>query len=289
MNKNILKVSLIAMSVFLAACDGSSNSSNDDTTNADTLATADMHEGHDHDHGDMKDLQENGEIKIYKAEIIKEFPDAKLTLESPKDGAKLKAGENQFDFKVADYELAVQTEGADMKHCANSEKGQHIHFIVNNGPYSAEYNPSFKGELSEGNNVVLAFLSRSYHESIKNSTAYVLKNYKIGTATDDFDMNGEHLFYSRPKGEYSGKDAQKVLLDFYLINTDLAADGNKVKAVINGAEFILDKWQPYFVEGLTEGENTFRITLIDRDGNMVPGPFNDSGERKVMIKKEMAS
>ena len=40
------------------------------------------------------------------------------------------------------------------------------------------------------------------------------------------------LFYSRPKAEYAGKDAKIILLDFYLVNTELSKDGNKVKAYV---------------------------------------------------------
>ena len=50
------------------------------------------------------------------------------------------------------------------------------------------------------------------------------------------DLNSEFLFYSRPKGTYKGKDTEKLLLDFYLINTTISPEGNKVKATINDTE-----------------------------------------------------
>ena len=72
-----------------------------------------------------------------------------------------------FGFEVTNYELGVQTEDATTRGIANSGKGQHIHFILNNGPYSAHYESVFSKSLNVGNYVMLAFLSRSYHESIK--------------------------------------------------------------------------------------------------------------------------
>jgi hypothetical protein len=36
---------------------------------------------------------------------------------------------------------------------------------------------------------------------------------------------------------------------------------------------------PYFIEGLQLGEHTVRLELVDPQGQLVPGPFNDSGER----------
>ncbi|MBR9830794.1 phosphopeptide-binding protein [bacterium] len=280
MNKSLFKVGMIASALFLSACgENTPKEPNDEMTETKT------EEAVKEETAATEGRMTQDGITIYPADIAQDFPDAKLTLNNPKDDAQLKVGENQFDFTVSDYELAVQTDDAMNRHCANSEKGQHIHFILNNAPYLAKYEPSFKAELGEGNNVVLSFLSRSYHESIKNSTAFVLKNFPIGKVENTFDEKAPHLFYSRPKGEYSGKDAEKILLDFYLLNTELSTEGNRVQVEINGTSFLIDQWQPYFVEGLKEGENTFRIKLISADGAPVEGPFNDSGDRIITIKK----
>lgn len=213
------------------------------------------------------------------------FSEPTLTLDSPGDADGLAAGTVPFKFTVTgeDYTLGNQTPDASETMCANSAKGQHIHFIVNNSPYMAHYEAEFDAELGEGSNVVLAFLSRSYHESIKSPGAFVVKEFVCGD-DEPQDLSGEHLFYSRPKGTYTGEFAQKVLLDFYLVNTSIAADGNKVKATINGTEFILDEWCPHAIEGLPMGENTVSIELIDAEGNPVPGPFNNSGDRTITLE-----
>ena len=52
-----------------------------------------------------------------------------------------------------------------------------------------------------------------------------------------YDLTNEFLFYSRPKGTYKGNDTKKLLLDFYLVNTDISPTGNKVKATINDVVF----------------------------------------------------
>jgi len=83
------------------------------------------------------------------------------------------------------------------------------------------------------------------------------------------------LFYSRPKGTYSGDDTNKLLLDFYLANTNISADGNKVKVTINGTtEFMFSTWQPYFVEGLPMGDNTIKLELVDNAGNAIGDGIN---------------
>ena len=198
------------------------------------------------------------------------FPDATLESMNYLDG--------HFEFGVSgdSYQLGVQTPDAGAKMCANSAQGQHIHLIVDNQPYSAHYTEDFDYDMPDGTHYVLAFLSRSYHESIKTPTAYILE--KVEVANDNFTssdvVKDPMLFYSRPKGTYTGHaETDKVMLDFYLTNVELGPNF-KVKADINGEEHILDEWKPYYIEGLPMGENTITLTLIDGNGNPVNTPLN---------------
>jgi len=227
------------------------------------------------------------EVTITPVTNSPEFPDAKLSMKSPAAKAPIKAGDSlQFDYTVANFTLGMQTPDADTKLCNNSAKGQHIHLLLNNAPYEAWYQSKFKRKMDSTHYVALSFLSRSYHESIKTKDAYVLR--EIGSSkTSHFDMKAPHLFYSRPKGEYTGNDTKKVLLDFYLVNTTLSEKGNRVCATINGKEFMLNSWQPYFIEGLPMGENTIRLELLDSKGGKIPGPFN-SVTRTITLKAEPA-
>jgi hypothetical protein len=219
--------------------------------------------------------------------VSPEFEDAVLTVQSPAEGMHFN-DTARFEFGVENYELGSQTSDAAVKNCANSEKGQHIHLILNNAPYSAHYAASFDREVEAGHYIGLAFLSRSYHESIKTADAYKIFRFStgdvMGTEAPEFDDGAPHMFYSRPKGTYNGADAEKVMLDFYLVNTDLSPEGNKVRATINGTPFTLDKWVPYFMEGLPDGETTIKLELLDASGNLIPGPFN-TVERTVTVAK----
>jgi hypothetical protein len=191
-----------------------------------------------------------------------------------------------FDFEAGNYELKKQTEDAEEHKLANSSKGQHIHLILNNGPYDARYNADFEKELDDGHYVALAFLSRSYHESVKNEDAYELKQFTVGDAEmKDIDLSSPHMFYSRPKGTYSGKGAGKILLDFYLVNTDLSKDGNTVKATINGTDFEFHKWQPYAVEGFESDTVNIKLELVDGEGNQIESPFNPV-QREIVRKPD---
>lgn len=212
-----------------------------------------------------------GELTFTPLGESPQYPDAKLTLNGYADDTGI------FDFAVEGYELRAQTGDAATKGIANSDQGQHIHLIVDNGPYAAHYAEPVQAELEPGHHVVLAFLSRSYHESVKTPGAMVLTEISHraeGDSDTGFDPDAPHLFYSRPKGTYVGADIERLMLDFYLVNVDLAADGNRVRATINGQEFLIDQWQPYVIDGLAPGEVTVELELIDAEGNPIPGPFN---------------
>ena len=221
---------------------------------------------------------------VYKAPASQAYPEASLKLVAP-DTTSLDTGAVAFEFEVSNYELGIQTPDAEGRGIANSEKGQHIHLIIDNGPYSAHYEPTFAKKMESGNHVILAFLSRSYHEAVKNDSSYILTTVAVGNPNEPstFDPSGQHLFFSRPKGTYSGTDTEKLMIDFWLINTSISPDGNKVKATINGEEHLITEWAPYFVEGLEKGELSLKLELIDKDGNLIPGPYN-SVERKVTLE-----
>jgi hypothetical protein len=216
--------------------------------------------------------------------LIEKFTDSPayssstLTLKNPSNTTIAKAGEVDFAFDVENYNLGEVTERNGMAaNLANSDKGQHIHFILDNEPYSAHYEPEFKREMPEGTHYLVAFLSRSYHESVKNNHSFIAEKMIIGTASDDMNVDFDQptMIYSRPKGEYVGKDTENVLLDFFLLNTTLSADGNKVRATINGQEFMITEWAPYVIKGLPKGEVTVKLELLDAAGNLIPGGFND--------------
>ena len=198
----------------------------------------------------------------------KDFPDASLKAMAYTDGT--------FSTVIAGstYKLGEQTSDAPQKSCANSKEGQHLHLIVDAEPYVAKYESSFTHEIPDGEHYILCFLSRSYHESIKTPTAYKAAKANVAgkSITKMADIEGPMLFYSRPKGLYTGDDTKKVMLDYYMVNADQA--GFKVEADINGEKHMLDKWQPYYIEGLPEGDNTIKLSLLDSAGQLVNAPLN---------------
>jgi len=230
-------------------------------------------------------MSKNG-LRVYAFDDSQQYPESQIRLNTPPSGGVVAAGPVEFNYSLSNYQLTRMTPHSNAEHMANSQQGQHIHNIVDNEPYTAHYETTFTKELTEGDHVILSFLSRSYHESLKHKGAYDLRTITVGKPAErmNFDVKAPHMFYSRPKGEYVGKDTEKIMLDFYLVNTDLSTTGNKVRATINGTEFTLDRWLPYIIEGLPMGENTIKLELVDNSGNVLPGPYN-TVERKITLKE----
>ena len=220
-------------------------------------------------------------VKLVHVKPSPDFPGAAIELKSMnsspagKDSAKV-----AFEFLLKNYELKSQTSDKDTKLCNNSDKGQHIHFILDNQPYKALYEPKNDVTLAVGTeHYLMAFLSRSYHESIKSKGAAVLIHFKVekdGSVKKLKDPKTPMLFYSRPKGDYLGADTTNVLLDYYVWNCDLSAKGYKVRSVIlrprSDAKLdTLSAWEPMFINNLS-GNCKVMLQLIDKKGKKVDGP-----------------
>ena len=247
---------LFTLALFLSACGGGTSTDSGESTTAETEETK----------------KTDTKYTLTPFTPSPDFPDADIGMMTYFEGVW------RFGVTGESYKLGEQTSDAEQKMCANSAKGQHIHLIIDNQPYNARYTAEFNDvPMEDGEYRVLAFLSRSYHESIKTNAAHKAEIMTIegNIMKASESINDPMLFYSRPKGTYVGKkNTDKVMLDFYVINLQLG-DRYKVKANINNEEVhMIDKWQPYYIEGLPMGKNTIELTLVDKDGNTVDTPLN---------------
>ncbi|MDE3255964.1 MAG: hypothetical protein KGN97_08320 [Bacteroidota bacterium] len=225
------------------------------------------------------------------------FPDAKIAIATVQ--ASLDADDSvkvDFNFSVKDYQLSIQTDDAADKGCNNATKGQHIHFIMDNKPYTALYEPKHSVRVAKNSeHYVLVFLSRSYHESIKEKKAAQLYHFKIdkkGNLSQLEPSKKPMLFYSRPKGEYVGADMENVLLDYYVVNAAIHPDSMKVKvSIVNQGKkvkrdtsFTITSWEPLFVKNLRPGKATITISLLDHKDKKLSG-LHTSVSREITLKK----
>lgn len=280
-------LTLFAICIFVACGSNHDHAHNTDGSHSEE------HAGHDHDGHNHEGHDHSGEGHMNKTMSLLELGDFPKSVEFA-DAALTKmayaAGNFDFDYTGTDYQLGEQTSDASLKMCANSAKGQHIHLIVDNEPYAAKYTSEFEYDIADGEHYILAFLSRSYHESIKNGKAAIMKKVNVVNKSIEKEEAIEEpmLFYSRPKGTYIGNAAtQKVMLDFFLANVELGSDYKVKVEVNNNAGFMLDTWKPYFLEGLPMGDNKVKLTLVDAEGKTIDTPLNPV-ERVFTLKADQA-
>lgn len=214
-------------------------------------------------------------VTIAEVPASPEFADAQISIGKVSAAAQgADSVKVSFEFNVKNYELKAQTSDAAGKGCNNSADGQHIHFILDNKPYAALYEPKHEVVLPKGGeHYLLVFLSRSYHESVKSKGAAAVYHFKIddkGKLQKMEEPKTAMLFYSRPKGNYVGpKNTDNLLLDFYVWNAGLSDTGYKVKADIKAegvnTSFIISKWAPNFLKGMPMGKATVTLSLWNKD------------------------
>ena len=248
--------------------------------------------------GDTEPAETSGDnmaVTITQGERSPAIAGAKAMFTGLENGAVLESGADvAFTVEVDSFEAGIQTDTPRAEAIANSENGQHVHIIVDGGPYYANYEPGSPfdiGMLGDGAHTAVVFPSRSYHESVKNAGAMDFVNFYVGEEAGDFPLDPEAptIVYSRPKGTYSGAGAERIMLDFYLHNVELSEDGYSARYEIREkgsdgviASTTLTEWVPSFVEGLSAGTYIFQLELLDADGNVVPGPLNTT-EREVVV------
>ncbi|HEY9669519.1 MAG TPA: hypothetical protein V6C91_22085, partial [Coleofasciculaceae cyanobacterium] len=194
------------------------------------------------------------------------------------------------DQVLQDTTVSVQLQVQDLPIFKDSkfDLGPHLHVILDNQPYQAVYDadqPIVFEDLSPGTHTLRVFASRPWHESFKNEGAYAQTTFHIFTKSADNnpDPNLPLLTYSRPKGDYG---AEPIMLDFYLTNAPLhlVAQENpdddiadwRIRVTINGENFVLDRWQPIYLQGFKPGKNWVKLEFLDEEGNPVTNVFNNT-------------
>ena len=227
-----------------------------------------------HEHGMM--MHETGHSIPGDSPV---FKNVKLQIVSPKEGESVPGPDLEVAFKLSGYELP------------GAQPGPHIHVIVDNQPYQPDYDASkpFKlTGLAAGPHTLRAFPSRPWHESIKAPHAFAMAHFFVGPKVKGknlpnwVDPKKPVLTYSRPKGNYAGEDAKKIMVDFYLTGAKLSPKGDKVKMVVDGKESLLTKWEPTYLENLADGAHTISLDLLDAKGNPISNVFNHT-ERQFTV------
>src|SRR5436305_1098154 len=284
----VIATGLLALALVAASCEPASNTNNSNSANGSAPAAAQPA-------GLPADATDVAEAPGFK----KAGPTGNVSLKfnAPADGSSVTGDTVAPTFTITGYPIYQDPA---------RKKGQHIHVILDNEPYEADYNPGapfspdkFKN-LAPGTHTLRAFPSREWHESIKEDDAadfdYVVFN--IGTGTPVVvDKKLPLLTYSRPKGDYKFKDDPRgLMLDFYVTNATLGDNAYKVRYTLDGKKTaVLTKWEPVWWnwEDVGVGEHTVVLELLDASNKPVPHKFRDwdynHTERKFKVTDDAAA
>ena len=262
----VLQIALFAVSCTSDGTNTNRNSSNANSANSNSARTATG--------GTPADATPMGQTA---PGYFQAGPNGNVSLKftAPLDGATIEGNSVAPTFSVTGYPIYKDAE---------RNKGQHIHVILDNEPYEADYDPvkPFSPEngkfnnLSPGTHTLRAFPGREWHESIKqNEGAFDMVVFNVGKPTaTNVNKNAPLLTYSRPKGENRFKDDPRgLLLDFYVSNANVGINDYKIKYTLNGKDSrILTSWQPVWWkwEELGPGDYTILLELLDKDNKPVP-------------------
>jgi hypothetical protein len=165
--------------------------------------------------------------------------------------------------------------------------GNHLHVMLDKQTYQGVFDltqPLVFKNLTAGTHSLRVFAARPWHESFKNEGAYAQTTFHVLTKTAENNPHPQQplLTYSRPTGIYSG---EPIMLDYYLSNapSHLVAkesDGSlpdwRIRATVNGQQFIIDRWAPIYLQGFKLGKNWVKLELVDDRGNPMPNVYNDT-------------
>src|ERR1044071_3761055 len=202
----------LALAIFAVSCSPESSNSNAGNTNSANRNAASAASG-----------QPADAVPVDEAPgFFRAGPSGNVSLKftAPTDGQSIDGASVAPTFTITGYPIYKDDE---------RNKGQHIHVILDNEPYEADYSPSKPftpdkfNNLSPGTHTLRAFPSREWHESIKQPDAadfdFVVFNAGGKSTVTGIDKKAPLLTYSRPKGENKLKDDPRgLMLDFYLTN-----------------------------------------------------------------------
>lgn len=199
---------------------------------------------------------------------------------------------NQMMFRPENLRLGGMTpitEGRP-KSLPRTNKGNHLHLCIDNKQHHVSNSNIFELPLSDGKYKLIAFIARSFYESIKNPQAIIAKEIGIrkGELYHSKNISTVQIAYNAPMGTYT--DGEAIILDFVLVNTKLEKGGNQVKITINNEKaFTVNEWQAYLLEGLSIGEYEVLLELLDATGKQIAAPVSQKFIIKAPVKHKVSN
>lgn len=240
--------------------------------------------------------ESQGRIRVMPVSATPEPDSIILRIARPKSGASVRGRPVWIQFRIDGYSLGTASQFDRADEIAVSDMGQTVHVVIDDHPYFAIkdealnpfneygnfYDTSYKFQspfdLKEGVHFIQVFPAHSFGESLKGENTYDANVFYVGSKTEKLpiDLSKPYLTYNEPSDQLHLVEGQPVLLDFLLNHTDLTSDGYRVRLSVDGHNVTtISSWQPYYIYGLKKGGHTVRLELLDPNGKVAPGSYND--------------
>jgi hypothetical protein len=198
------------------------------------------------------------------------YEDAILNMMLPYDEDRLYQ-QAEFIFEAVNFQF--NTSSGKEFDGFKSFQGSHIQLLLNGKVYGPVHEREKTFNLADGQYISLACLCNDKGMISRSPEAYVIRQFIMGDGNfESKDLTKPMIFCHLPGGKYEEK--QEVLLDFFVANTTLKPDGNKVRVSLQNETFIIDQWQPISLSGLAIGDYTIQLELTDASGKTLPGKYS---------------
>lgn len=250
-------------------------------------------------------LSNPSDVRVVAVEPTPEGNQVETKIVHPRNNDMERSNPVDVLIRLDGYPLRTYSQFPRAREVVNYNKaGQSLHVFIDNEPYFPEneaivnalqdqdiyyeqvldFKIPFK--LKPGQHLLRVFPARSYGESLKGDGCFAMRLFYVSSQEPklDFDPNGPFLTFNQPQGELTYNKSKPVLLDFYITNAQLSRDGYKVRLTIDNAiQRILSRWIPYYIYGLNKGHHTFKLELLNKTNDVVPGMTN-SVTRTIVLK-----
>jgi hypothetical protein len=156
--------------------------------------------------------------------------------------------------------------------------GPHLHLLLDGSPHKSIYDlsqPITLTDLAPGTHTLQLLATKPWNESWKNPGAFAQVTFHVlAKSIDSPSPNTPRLIYSPP----SSIGAEPFLLDFQITNPPSHSDPQhpqryindwRVRVTINNQSFDVDRWQPYYLQGLNPGANLIKLEYLDKTGQVL--------------------
>ncbi len=269
LNRLLLLIVATVAALSLAACSGNQDNANTTATSTVTPPPTQALKVASAPQFVLDQKKARGEEEAAKPELQVISPAEGAVINGPVVSVKLR--------------LAGDLKGYKPHKDPATQKGNHVHVILDNEPYEAYYELDQPFELRNvvaGKHTLRVFPSRPWHESYKSDGAFRMVTFTVKAGGDaskptttisgqtmannnsagsaqatregkdmkassagDVDPTKPLLTFSRPKGEYQGADADPIMIDFWLSNARLKGDGGEYRV-----RYIIDDDEPRYID-----------------------------------------